>query len=70
MKQGLTHHAKKRMQKRGISSSRLSVFGGKYLGAGKYKKVKKTGAGEVVTIYKNVGAKKIILTSYKKYKKL
>lgn len=69
MKQGLTHHAKKRMRERGISSSRLSIFGGKYLGSGKYKKVKKTVSGEVVTIYKNVGAKKVILTSYKKFKK-
>ena len=69
MKQGLTHHAKKRIRERGISSSKLSIFGGKYLGAGKYKKVKKTAGGEVVTIYKNVGAKKIILTSYKRFKK-
>ncbi len=69
MRRRLTRHAKRRMRKRGIRPSNVLFFGGKYLGGGKYKKVQKTAGGEVVTIYKNIGGKKIVLTTYKRHKK-
>ena len=63
----LTRHAKRRMRKRGIGSAsvhRASFGTGKYLGGRKYKAVKKIGDKEVVVIYKKVGGKKIVLSTW------
>lgn len=63
-----TRHAKKRMKKRGIGSGpALRAVSGqtKYLGAGKYKSVKRSMGKSLTVVYKKEKGKKIALTVWK-----
>jgi len=60
------------MRSRGIgrvSIASATAGSGKYLGGGKYKATKKMGGKEVTVIYKKIGGKKVIISTWKKFKK-
>ncbi|TSC72019.1 MAG: hypothetical protein G01um101438_779 [Parcubacteria group bacterium Gr01-1014_38] len=65
----LTKHAKRRMRQRALSRTRLwrALRGKKqYRGKGIYHAETKSPAGTTVVVYKRRGAKKVILSAWKK----
>lgn len=69
MRKILTRHAKRRMRQRGVSSSRAVKLAGKpgeHQGKGVYRvEVERRGITYVV-IYKKVGGKKIVLSTWRR----
>lgn len=68
MKKILTHHAKRRMRQRGVSSSRVLKAAGKgrYQGGGVYRSEVERHGITYVVVYKLVDGKKIILSTWRK----
>lgn len=68
MKTILTRHAKGRGKQRGVGSTRAARYarGGTAQGGGVYKKEIERNGIRYVVVYKVVGGKKIILTTWRK----
>ncbi len=59
------------MRGRGVGEvpiASITAGTGKYLGGGKYKATKKMGSKEITVIYKKIGGKKVIISTWKKHR--